>query len=228
MACSGPLRDEFGMPDNIGSGVWRRDRQARLPRVVALPTGRACVNRSGIPRRTALHVRLRRPARYWRACVGSGQAQPTHALGIGRPVGGPIPRSASMASPSAAKRLYGIVYDAGRVVRIPVTCRCAAGSVSVVTQDPRLVQGDGVGLRRARPPVGRHQRVGSHAQRWNLPRLALAAPSPRSRAIRLAAITRRSRCRAHALHGDHAVRAQAAPTTAHEDDGPANVIALPV
>ena len=40
--------------------------------------------------------------------------------------------------------LYGVVYDAGRLVRIHVQRDGSAGTVNVVAEDSRLAEGDGV------------------------------------------------------------------------------------
>ena len=134
---------EYGVPDSGigGSGIFRLDAELKLTRVALLPPG-------SWPNGIAFHkgrLYISDSARgaIWRVSVGDRVATPTSpwfqdalltptkVLGInGIAFKGEV--------------LYAVVYDVGRVVRIPLKSDGTPGTPSVLCKRPELKTGDGI------------------------------------------------------------------------------------
>ena len=119
--------------------VYRLDRDT-LTQVAALPVG-------SFPNGLAFHDgRLYvsdSTGCIWRVRISGGVVRPTEPW-VQDALLAPEPYIGINGIAFLGDCLYGVVYDTGRVVRVPLRRDGSAGAVSMVAQDERLATGDGI------------------------------------------------------------------------------------
>jgi sugar lactone lactonase YvrE len=136
---------DYGLPDSIGSGVFRLDN-GELTRVVSLPSGSWP---NGIAfHKGRLYIADSALSAIWRVRVDDGVATPT-APWFQSPLLAPSHAMSAfgIGANGVAFRgdtLYTVVSDYGRVVRVPLMSDGTAGSPSVLCKRPELRTGDGI------------------------------------------------------------------------------------
>jgi sugar lactone lactonase YvrE len=134
---------DYGLPRGIGSGVFRLDAGGKFTRVASLPDG---TWPNGLAfHKGRLYITDSVLGAVWRVNVDDGVASPMS----------PWFQSSLLAPADATSlgvnglafkgnTLYTVVYDTGRIVKVPLRSNGEPGTPSVLCRRPELQTGDGI------------------------------------------------------------------------------------
>jgi sugar lactone lactonase YvrE len=132
---------DYGLPESLGSGIFRLDAGGILTRVALLPPG-------SFPNGLAFHkgslyISDSGVGVIWRVRVDEGVATPASSW-FQNALLAPSKTIGVNGIAFKGDTLYAVVYDVGRVVRIPVNRDGTPGTPNVLCKRPQLRTADGI------------------------------------------------------------------------------------